>query len=60
MYDPGGGVAVYKPASGRRVGTLDSDGGHWNTPIVVDGRIAIPVGDANDHDTTGTLTIYRK
>jgi hypothetical protein len=60
VYDPSGGVAVYRPASGKKVGSLDSGGGHWNSPIVADGRIAIPTGDSNAHQTTGTLTIYRK
>ena len=60
VYSPAGGLSVYRPASGHRVGGLSADGGHWNTPIVADGRVAIPVGDANDHRTTGKITIYRK
>ena len=61
VYSPGGeGVNVYRPATGKRVGKLDAAGGHWNSPIVVDGRVAIPTGDSNDHDSSGTITIYRK
>ena len=60
VYSPGGDVAVYRPATGHQVGTLSADGGHWSSPVVTDGRVAIPVGDANDHRTTGTITIYRK
>jgi outer membrane protein assembly factor BamB len=61
VYSPGGdGVAVYRPATGKRVGTLAAAGGHWNSPIVADGRIAIPTGDSNEHQTSGTITIYRK
>lgn len=60
VYDPGGGVEVYRPATGKSVGHLDSDGGHWNTPVIADGRVAIPTGNANTHDTSGTITIYRK
>jgi hypothetical protein len=60
VYSPGGdGVTVYRPATGKVVGTLPAAGGHWSSPIVVDGRVAIPVGDANDHLTTGTIRIYR-
>jgi hypothetical protein len=33
--------------------------GHWNSPIVTDGRIALPEGDANDHVLSGVLNIYR-
>jgi hypothetical protein len=60
VYSPGGGVTVYRPATGKRVGRLDASGGHWNSPIVADGRVVIPTGDSNDHDTSGTVTIYRK
>ncbi|MFL5781615.1 MAG: PQQ-binding-like beta-propeller repeat protein [Thermoleophilaceae bacterium] len=61
VYSPGGdGVAVYRPATGKRVGTLAASGGHWNSPIVADGRVAIPTGDSNEHQTSGTITIYRK
>jgi hypothetical protein len=60
VYDPsGGGLNVYRPDSGRPVTTLPAGQGHWNSPIVVDGRIALPEGDANDHATTGVLDIYR-
>jgi hypothetical protein len=41
------------------VTTLASGGGHWNSPIVVDGRVALPEGDANRHETTGVLDIWR-
>ncbi len=33
--------------------------GHWNSPIVTDGRIALPEGDANDHGRSGVLNVYR-
>jgi PQQ-like domain len=59
VYDPGGGLRVYEPASGRLVTTLSSGGGHWNSPIVTDGRVALPEGDANDHATSGVLDIWR-
>jgi hypothetical protein len=60
VYSPGGDVAVYRPGTGKQVGQLSTSGGHWNIPVVADGRIAIPVGDSNAHHTSGTVTIYRK
>jgi PQQ-like domain len=60
VYDPGGGgLRVYRPASGKLVATLAAGRGHWNSPIVADGRIALPEGDANDHGESGVLDIWR-
>jgi len=59
VVDPGGGLRVYRPATGRAVATLAAGPGHWNSPIVVDGRVALPEGNANDHATTGVLDIWR-
>jgi hypothetical protein len=59
VYDPGGGLRVYQPASGKLVTTLSAGSGHWNSPIVTDGRVALPEGDANDHATSGVLDIWR-
>jgi hypothetical protein len=59
VYSPNGGLNVYTPFSGHLVATLAAGGGHWNSPIVVDGRVALPEGNANDHATTGVLDIWR-
>jgi outer membrane protein assembly factor BamB len=59
VFDPNGGLNVYHPATGKLITTLSSAGGHWNSPIVADGRIALPEGDANDHSTSGVLDIWR-
>jgi hypothetical protein len=59
VYDPGGGLYVYTPFNGHRVARLAAGIGHWNSPVVVDGRVALPVGNANDHLTAGTLDIWR-
>jgi hypothetical protein len=59
VYDLGGGLRVYVPETGRQITVLNSGGGHWNSPIVVDGRIALPEGNANQHRTTGVLDIWR-
>jgi hypothetical protein len=59
VYDPSGGLRVYRPASGSLVATLGAGSGHWNSPIVTDGLVALPEGDANDHSTSGVLDIWR-
>jgi outer membrane protein assembly factor BamB len=58
-YNPNGGLNVYRPTTGALVARLPAGGGHWNSPIVTDGRIALPEGNANDHRLTGVLNIYR-
>jgi hypothetical protein len=59
VYGPAGGLFVYVPTSGRLVATLAAGSGHWNSPIVVDGRVALPEGNANDHALHGVLDIWR-
>ncbi len=58
VYSTSGGLAVYEPTTGRHITTLPSGKGHWSSPIVVDRRVALPEGDANDHATTGVLNIW--
>ncbi len=59
-FDPlGTGLHVYAPGSGREIAVLPAGEGHWNSPIAVDGRIALPEGTANAHSTSGVLNIYR-
>jgi len=58
VYDPGGGLNVYRPTTGALVATLPCGGGHWNSPIVVDGHVVLPEGNANDHATSGVLDIW--
>jgi hypothetical protein len=60
VYDPnGGGLRVYRSNTGAQVAALACGGGHWNSPIVTDGRIALPEGNANSHATSGVLDIWR-
>jgi hypothetical protein len=59
VYGPGGGLAVYRPTTGTLLTRLDAGAGHWNSPIVVDGRVALPEGNANDHATSGVLDIWQ-
>jgi len=59
VYEPdGGGIVVYRPGSARPVAKLPGSPGHWNSPIVVDGHIVEPEGDANDHTQSGSLEIF--
>jgi PQQ-like domain len=59
VYDPSaGGIDVYRPGSPRPIAKLPGMPGHWNSPIVVDGHVVEPEGDANDHETSGTLEIF--
>lgn len=55
---PGGGVVVRDPASGRSLITLATASGHWNSPIVLGGRVIEPVGNYMDHLRTGLIYIY--
>jgi outer membrane protein assembly factor BamB len=60
VFDPNDGkLNVYRPRTGQRVASLPAHSGHWNSPIVYDGTIALPVGNANDHSRSGTLLLYR-
>jgi len=59
VYDPNGALRVLRPTTGATVATLPAGAGHWNSPIVVAGRIALPEGNANDHRESGFLEIYR-
>jgi putative pyrroloquinoline-quinone binding quinoprotein len=59
VYDPGGQLRVYDPVAGTQLASLDCGGGHWNSPIVVDGKVALPEGNANSHAKTGVLNIFR-
>jgi outer membrane protein assembly factor BamB len=58
VFDPGGRLNVYAPGTGAQLASLPAASGHWNSPIVAGGRVILPVGNANDHLTTGTLFIY--
>jgi outer membrane protein assembly factor BamB len=59
VYDPSRGLNVYRATSGALVTRLQTGAGHWNSPIVTDGRVALPEGNANDHVLSGVLDIYR-
>jgi PQQ-like domain len=59
VYDPaGGGIYVYRPGSPQPIARLPGSAGHWNSPIVVDGHVVEPEGDANEHALSGTLDLF--
>src|SRR5204862_430785 len=59
VYDPGGGLRVYRSDTGVQLADLTCGGGHWNSPIAIDGMIALPEGRANAHATSGVLDSWR-
>jgi hypothetical protein len=59
VYDPKGGLRIYEPTEGTQIADLETGPGHWNSPIVVDGKIALPEGNANQHANSGMLDIWR-
>jgi len=60
VYDPTGVLRIYDAASGGQIVGLTCGPGHWNSPIIADGRIALPEGNANAHRTDGILDIWRE
>ena len=58
-YDEQRGVLnVRNPVNGHLLDSLNAAPGHWNSPIVVGGRIILPTGNADDQTTSGELFIY--
>jgi hypothetical protein len=59
VYEPdGGGIYVYRPSSPHPIAKLSGEAGHWNSPIVVDGHVVEPEGNANAHELSGRLEIF--
>jgi outer membrane protein assembly factor BamB len=59
VYDQlAGGIYVYRPSSPQPLAKLPGEPGHWNSPIVVDGHVIEPEGNANEHSQTGTIEIF--
>ena len=60
VYDPDSGLLrVLRPGTGAVVAQLQAGAGHWNSPIVADGMVALPEGDANAHEKSGVLNVWR-
>jgi hypothetical protein len=59
VYDEiGGALDVYAPTSGARLAALSAATGHWNSPIVVGGRVILPVGNYHTHGMSGEIEIW--
>jgi hypothetical protein len=59
VYDNHGGLNLYEPFTGKLLTKLEAGEGHWNAPIVADGRIVLPEGNSNSHKTSGIIDIWR-
>jgi outer membrane protein assembly factor BamB len=58
VQDPGGGLVVYRAATGAQVAVLATGSGHWQSPVPGGGRILVAEGNANDHSSGGTLSLF--
>jgi outer membrane protein assembly factor BamB len=59
IYDErAGALKVYRPLSGQLIRSLPAASGHWNSPIIVGGRIVLPTGNANAQQSHGEIFIY--
>ncbi|HXT15806.1 MAG TPA: PQQ-binding-like beta-propeller repeat protein [Gemmatimonadaceae bacterium] len=59
VYDPGGSLRIYTARGGNQVARLTMGSGHWNSPIVVDRMVMVPEGNANSHQTSGVIDVFR-
>jgi hypothetical protein len=53
-----GALIIRNPLSGAQIRSLPVPHGHWNSPIVVGGRIILPTGSYFDHSGSSTIAIY--
>ena len=60
VYDGSAGtLRIMRPSNGATVATLPAGRGHWSSPIVVGGRVILPVGGSSADDATGgTVFVY--
>jgi hypothetical protein len=58
VYDPGGAIRILQPADGRVLRTLPAAGGHWNSPIVLNGHIIEPTGAYGSPATSTVIDVY--
>ncbi len=59
VYDETTGhLNVLDPHTGHGYASLPCASGHWQSPIVVGGRVIFGTGNANDHETSGALEIF--
>jgi hypothetical protein len=58
VYDPGGSIDIRRPLSGAVLRRLPASPGHWNSPIVVGGRIIETTGSYMSSAASSTIDIY--
>jgi outer membrane protein assembly factor BamB len=60
IYDEAGGaLRILQPTSGKEIASLPAAQGHWNTPIVVGGRVILPVGGSTaDTGRSGEVLVF--
>jgi outer membrane protein assembly factor BamB len=60
LYDESAGtLRILRPSNGATVATLPAGTGHWSSPIVVGGRVILPVGGSSaDNASSGTVLVY--
>jgi outer membrane protein assembly factor BamB len=56
VYDAGGTLRVYDAHTGKPLAEFEAGDGHWNSPIVVDGKIILPT---ETRGSAGTVMIWR-
>ena len=58
VFDPGGTLNILRPLSGAVVRSLPAGSGHWNSPIVTDGRVIEPTGAYGSSATSSVIDIW--
>jgi outer membrane protein assembly factor BamB len=59
IYDEtDGALVIRQPVSGVALRSLPVADGHWDSPIVVGGRVILPTGSYHDSSATSTIEIY--
>ena len=59
MYDEAGGhLDVRRPETGARLRALPVAPGHWNSPIVVGGRVIEPTGSYHESSSSSSVYVY--
>ena len=58
VQDPNGGLVVSRAATGQQLARLSTGAAHWQSPVPGGGRILVAEGNANDHRTSGTVTLF--
>jgi hypothetical protein len=58
LYDEQQGtLEVRSPRTGALRHSFDVGAGHWNSPVIVGGRVVLPTGSYHDGSANGTLVI---